>query len=112
MLVIDRVSAARIPRIGEIVGVPSAEGSPPYLVPWLADEYESTILPGPGARIERGIPPRSACIRYQSASSQLPRTPVVRWSRLASAASGNVCPGDDLAESFALGHRPSLKDHE
>lgn len=60
MLVIDQGSAAGIPRIGEIVSVPSADGSPPYLVRWLAGEYESTILPGPGAHIKRRHPARPA----------------------------------------------------
>ncbi len=58
MLVIDQGSAAGIPRIGEIVGLPSADGSPPYLVRWLAGEYELTILPGPGAHVERRHPAR------------------------------------------------------
>jgi hypothetical protein len=53
MLVIDQGSAAGVPRIGEIIGVLSADGSPPYLVRWLVGDYESTIQPGPGARIEK-----------------------------------------------------------
>jgi hypothetical protein len=53
LLVIDEGGGAGVPRIGEIVGTPSPDGSPPYLVRWLAGEYESTIMPGPRARIER-----------------------------------------------------------
>jgi Domain of unknown function (DUF1918) len=60
MLVIDQGSAGGIPRIGEIISMRSADGSPPYLVRWLAGEYESTILPGPGARIERRHPAHRA----------------------------------------------------
>jgi uncharacterized protein DUF1918 len=41
-------------RIGEIVAVPSGDGSPPYRVRWLAGEYESLIFPGPGAHIRKG----------------------------------------------------------
>jgi Domain of unknown function (DUF1918) len=57
-LVIDEAGPAGIPCIGEIIGVPSPDGSPPYRVRWLAGEYESTILPAPGARIEKRYPPR------------------------------------------------------
>jgi Domain of unknown function (DUF1918) len=41
------------PRIGEITAVAGADGSPPYVVRWLAGDYESTILPGPAARVEK-----------------------------------------------------------
>jgi hypothetical protein len=41
------------PRIGTIISVGSADGSPPYLVHWHAGDYESRICPGPGARIRR-----------------------------------------------------------
>jgi hypothetical protein len=53
LLIIDEGDGAGIPRIGEIAGTPSPDGSPPYLVRWLAGEYESTIMPGPRARIEK-----------------------------------------------------------
>ncbi len=43
-----------VPRIGEIIGVTTPDGSPPYRVRWLAGEYESVISPGPGARIVKG----------------------------------------------------------
>jgi len=33
--------------------VTGQDGSPPYLVRWLAGEYESRISPGAGARIEK-----------------------------------------------------------
>jgi Domain of unknown function (DUF1918) len=56
MLIIDQGGPAGIPRIGEIIAVPSADGSPPYLVRWLAGEYESTIWPGAGARVEKRHP--------------------------------------------------------
>lgn len=53
LLVIDGSGAAGTPNIGVIIGVPSADGGPPYLVRWIAGEYESTIVPGAGARIEK-----------------------------------------------------------
>jgi hypothetical protein len=52
-LIIDDGGMAGLPRIGTITAVADQDGSPPYLVHWLAGEYESRILPGPGARIEK-----------------------------------------------------------
>lgn len=49
-LVIDG-GMAGLPRIGAIIAVTGRDGSPPYLVRWLAGEYESRISPGAGARI-------------------------------------------------------------
>jgi uncharacterized protein DUF1918 len=53
LLVIDQGGMAGTPNIGVIIGVPSADGSPPYLVRWIAGEYESTVVPGEGAHIEK-----------------------------------------------------------
>ena len=55
-LVIDQACPAGKPRIGEIIAVPNPDGSPPYLVRWLAGEYESVIMPGPAARVEKRHP--------------------------------------------------------
>ena len=52
-LVIDGGGMAGLPRIGMIVAVTGRDGSPPYLVRWLAGEYESRISPGAGAHIEK-----------------------------------------------------------
>jgi len=52
-LVIDQPGGAGQPRIGEITAVPGPDGSPPYRVYWLAGDYESVIVPGPGARVEK-----------------------------------------------------------
>jgi hypothetical protein len=54
MVVAEGAGVAGIPRIGEIVAVTKADGSPPFRVRWLAGEYESLVFPGPGARIEKG----------------------------------------------------------
>jgi Domain of unknown function (DUF1918) len=40
-------------RIGTIVALRNTDGSPPYVVHWLAGDYDSLIEPGPTARIER-----------------------------------------------------------
>ena len=42
-------------RAGTIVAVRNADGSPPYLVHWVADDFDSQIEPGPRARIH-GVP--------------------------------------------------------
>jgi hypothetical protein len=38
-------------RIGEIVGVPSADGSPPYIIKWLKDGHIAMVLPDQYSRI-------------------------------------------------------------
>src|SRR5215469_12328918 len=38
-------------RIGEVVGVPSADGSPPYIVKWLKDGHIAMVLPDQYSRI-------------------------------------------------------------
>lgn len=53
LLVIDRSGGAGTPDIGVIIGVSGADGAAPYLVRWIAGEYESTVVPGAGARIEK-----------------------------------------------------------
>jgi Domain of unknown function (DUF1918) len=46
-------------RIGTIVALHNTDGSPPYVVHWLAGDYDSRIDPGPKARIERHHPART-----------------------------------------------------
>jgi hypothetical protein len=38
-------------RIGEVVGVPSPDGSPPYIIKWLKDGNIAMVLPDQYARI-------------------------------------------------------------
>ena len=38
-------------RIGEIVGVPSADGSPPYIIKWLNSGHIAMVFPDQYARI-------------------------------------------------------------
>jgi Domain of unknown function (DUF1918) len=38
-------------RVGTIVGVKNADGSPPYLVHWVVGDYDSLIFPGPNIRM-------------------------------------------------------------
>lgn len=51
-LVIDRSSSGGPRRVGLIVGVRHADGSPPYTVRWLDQERETLVFPGPDAHIE------------------------------------------------------------
>jgi hypothetical protein len=41
-------------RTGVIVEIRHRDGSPPYLVRWLADDHESLVFPGPDARVGHG----------------------------------------------------------
>jgi len=38
-------------RVGTIVGLKNADGSPPYLVHWVVGDYDSLIFPGPNTRM-------------------------------------------------------------
>jgi hypothetical protein len=44
-------------RIGQVVGVPSADGSPPYIIKWLKDGNIAMVLPDQYARIIRAGEP-------------------------------------------------------
>lgn len=41
-------------RSGLIIGLEHEDGSPPYVVRWLADGHIALVYPGPYARIVRG----------------------------------------------------------
>ncbi len=41
-------------RIGEVVGIPSADGSPPYIIKWLKDGHIAMVFPDQYARVIPG----------------------------------------------------------
>jgi uncharacterized protein DUF1918 len=41
-------------RIGEVVGVPSADGTPPYIIKWLKDGHIAMVVPDQYSRIRPG----------------------------------------------------------
>lgn len=45
---------ATFSRLGTITAVLGPDGSPPYRVLWLVGEYESLVVPGPGAHVKHG----------------------------------------------------------
>jgi uncharacterized protein DUF1918 len=42
-------------RVGVVIEVHGANGTPPYLVRWLDNGHESLCFPGPDARVEIGV---------------------------------------------------------
>jgi hypothetical protein len=48
-LVVKSSAAERHEQHGEITEVRSDEGSPPYVVHWLATDHVATVYPGPDA---------------------------------------------------------------
>src|SRR5262249_13080500 len=55
-------------RIGEVLGVPSADGSPPYIIKWLKDGHIAMVLPDEysrivpaGAAVVTGAPEAAVC---------------------------------------------------
>ena len=55
-------------REGQIVEVPHADGSPPYVVHWLDQDRLSTVFPGPDTTVSQVAP-------HASAGSASPRAP-------------------------------------
>jgi len=53
-LIIGEDNADDSHRIGMIVAVIGVDGAPPYLVRWLAGDFESTISPGAGTHVRQG----------------------------------------------------------
>jgi hypothetical protein len=51
-LVVESTEPMVSRRAGTIVGLKTADGSPPYLVHWLVGDYNSLIFPGPSTRME------------------------------------------------------------
>jgi Domain of unknown function (DUF1918) len=43
-------------RLGVIISLRNADGSPPYVVKWLSDGHIALVFPGPYTRIMRGGP--------------------------------------------------------
>jgi hypothetical protein len=43
-------------RIGLVIGLRNEDGSPPYIVRWLATGHVALVFPGPYARIVPGDP--------------------------------------------------------
>jgi hypothetical protein len=41
-------------RVGVVIGVQNADGSPPYVVKWLSDGHIAMVVPGPYTRIVAG----------------------------------------------------------
>jgi hypothetical protein len=54
-------------RAGLIIGVPHEDGSPPYIVRWLANGHIAMVSPGQFARIVPGRPARADDMRSSPA---------------------------------------------
>jgi hypothetical protein len=51
-VVVESTEPAPTRRIGTIIALKTADGSPPYLVHWAVGDYDSLIYPGPGTRMD------------------------------------------------------------
>ena len=71
-LIIESPEPGTSARIGTIVALRNADGSPPYVVHWLAGDYDSLIEPGPTARIERRHASRPSSRSQQPRCQPLP----------------------------------------
>jgi hypothetical protein len=58
-LIVDSLHVGEAKRIGVIESVEHPDGTPPYVVRWLADDHVSTIFPGPECRVEESAQPHS-----------------------------------------------------
>jgi Domain of unknown function (DUF1918) len=59
------------PRAGVIIGVPHDDGSPPYVVKWLADGHIAMVSPDQFARV---VPARPKANRSVTVPGQAPPT--------------------------------------
>ncbi|WP_405152181.1 DUF1918 domain-containing protein [Sphaerisporangium sp. NBC_01403] len=57
-LIVESTSLDKPRRIGVIVALYHADGSPPYDVRWPDQEHPSMVFPGPDAHIEHRTPAR------------------------------------------------------
>jgi len=53
ILIIDGAGMAGLPLRGTIVALSGDDRTPGYLVRWTGGDYESWVIPGPRARIEK-----------------------------------------------------------
>ncbi len=51
-LVVETTVPVPSRRVGVVVGLRNADGSPPYLVHWVVGDYTSLIYPGPDTRMK------------------------------------------------------------
>ena len=71
LLVVKGSTVERHDQRAVITEVRSADGSPPYVVRWLADDHIATVYPGPDALVVTAAEQAAADARGQSRS---PRT--------------------------------------
>lgn len=50
-LIVGETEICGATRVGKIVAVKGSDGSPPYLVHWVAGDYDSLVSPWPGVRV-------------------------------------------------------------
>jgi hypothetical protein len=50
-LIVGKTEICGAERVGTIVAVSGSDGSPPYLVHWVAGDYDSLVSPWPAVRV-------------------------------------------------------------
>jgi hypothetical protein len=61
-LVLEGIHVGDPRRVGIVLDVPHADGSPPYTVRWLDNGHEALVFPGSDARVE---PPTADPLTHQ-----------------------------------------------
>jgi Domain of unknown function (DUF1918) len=56
-------------RTGLVIGLPNADGSPPYVIKWLSSGHIALVSPGPYARILPADPADPAGAAAESAAA-------------------------------------------
>jgi Domain of unknown function (DUF1918) len=54
-LVVGETEVCGAARTGTIVAVRGTDGAPPYLVHWVAGDYDCLVSPWPGVRVHRKV---------------------------------------------------------
>jgi hypothetical protein len=55
-------------RAGVIIGLPNADGSPPYVVKWLSDGHIALFFPGPYTKVVRAASANGAGLPAETSS--------------------------------------------
>lgn len=74
---IEGVCLGQPQRVGRILEVRAADGSPPYLVRWVRPGYTTLIVPGPDARVVQPSQPGNGA--GQRGRTRLWHRMLARW---------------------------------
>jgi uncharacterized protein DUF1918 len=94
-------------RIGIVVGVPAADGSPPYIIKWQKDGHIAMVLPDQYSRI---VPAGKPVAAGEQVAARVTREPGPGYAALLAWLGGRLA--DDLPEVAELDLTPVIAAHD